>query len=119
MCISMIAYIIAGQYYLHYKLELLPINGWEPGFAGLKYYLLPWLIWIIVGLGGEVRFFRTVILDETGQDYVRTAKAKGLSNPVILFKHILKNAMIPILTSVIIELPFLYTGSLLLENFFG
>lgn len=119
MCVSMMAYIIAGQYYLAYKLEIFPINGWEPGLAGVKYYILPWLIWVIVGLGAEVRFFRTVILDETGQDYVRTAKAKGLSDRVILFKHILKNAMIPILTSVIIELPFLYTGSLLLENFFG
>lgn len=119
MCVSMLAYIIAGQYYLSFRLGWFPISGWEPGFGCVKYLIVPWLIWIIVGLGGEVRFFRTVILDETGQDYVRTAKAKGLTDRKILFKHILKNAMIPIITSVVIELPFLYTGSLLLENFFG
>ncbi len=119
MCISMLAYIIAGQYYLAFKLDMFEISGYEKGFAGLRYFFLPWLIYVTVSLGAEVRFYRTVILDETGQDYVRTARAKGLSNPKVLFKHVLKNAMIPILTNVIITLPFLYTGSLLLENFFG
>lgn len=119
MCISMLAYIIAGQYFLAYKFGLFPIHGFELGINGVKYLVLPWIIWLITGLGYQVRFYRTVILDETNQDYVRTAWAKGLSRNTILFKHILKNSMIPILTNVIIELPFLYTGSLLLESFFG
>lgn len=84
-----------------------------------SYLYLPWMIWILTGLGSDVRFYRTVLLDEVSQDYVRTARAKGLSEPKVFFKHILMNAMIPIITSVVIRIPYLYTGSLLLENFFG
>ena len=128
MSITPLAYILAGQYVLAYQMRLFPIQGFEyptswldPGSVAYTAWFLglPWIIWITTGLGADVRFYRTVILDEVAQDYVRTARAKGLSEPVIYFKHILKNAMIPIITSVVIALPFLYTGSLLLEAFFG
>ncbi|NOX96473.1 MAG: ABC transporter permease [Nitrospirae bacterium] len=119
MSVSMLAYIIGGQYILAFKLKLFPIHGYARGFAGLKYLVLPGLIWVISGLGSNIRFFRTVMLDETKQDYVRTAFAKGLNKKAVLFKHILKNSLIPIITVLVIALPFLYTGSLLLERFFG
>jgi peptide/nickel transport system permease protein len=128
MSITPLAYILAGQYLLAYRMDLFPITGWEypDNFLDpnqlwnmVAYLWLPWIIWVVTGLGADVRFFRTVILDEISQDYVRTARSKGLSEPVVFFKHILKNAMIPIITSVVILIPYLYTGSLLLENFFG
>ena len=119
MSTTSLAYIIFGQYFLAYKWDLFPISGFEWGPAGVKYFLLPWVIWFVAGLGAQVRFYRTVMLDEIGQDYVRTAYAKGLSRNVVLFKHVLKNAMIPIITNVVIVIPFLFLGSLLLESFFG
>lgn len=119
MSISILAYIIAGQYYLAYMSGIFPISGWEPGFRGIPFLVLPALIWVVVSLGSDVRFFRTVMLDEINQDYVQTAYAKGLGKYSVLFRHILKNAMIPIITRLVIAIPFLYTGSLLLENFFG
>ncbi len=119
MSTTSLAYIIFGQYFLAYKWDLFPISGFEWGPAGVKYFLLPWVIWLVAGLGAQVRFYRTVMLDEIGQDYVRTAYAKGLSRNVVLFKHVLKNAMIPIITNVVIVIPFLFLGSLLLESFFG
>ena len=119
MSISFLAYIIAGQYYLAYVAGLFPISGWEPGFRGIPFLVLPGLIWVVVSLGSDVRFFRTVMLDEINQDYVQTAYAKGVGKYAVLFKHVLKNAMIPIITRLVIAIPFLYTGSLLLENFFS
>lgn len=119
MSITALAWIIAAQYILSYKLGLFPISGFEYGLKGIKYILLPILIWIIVSLGSDVRFFRTVILDEINKEYVRTAYAKGLSPASVLLKHVLKNALIPIITALIMVVPYLYTGSLLLENFFG
>jgi len=119
MSLSMLVYIIACQYFLAYRLDWFPIWGYRGGLASVSYLLLPILIWILVALGSDVRFFRTVILDEINQDYVRTAQAKGLSQNVVLFKHVLKNAMIPIITRLVIAIPFLYAGSLLLERFFG
>ncbi len=119
MSISSLAYIIFGQYVLAYKLGLFPVSGYRYGFESIKYLILPIIIWIISSLGSDVRFFRTVILDEINQDYVRTAYAKGLNNRQVLFKHVLKNAMIPIITALVLVVPYLYTGSLLLENFFG
>jgi peptide/nickel transport system permease protein len=89
------------------------------GFEGPRYLILPLLIGLITGVGGGVRFYRTVMLNERYSEYVRTAQAKGVGEPAIMFKHVLKNAMIPILTNVVIAIPFLYTGALLLENFFG
>ena len=119
MSVSVLAYIIGGQYLLAYKMGLFPISGYQFGFEGLKYLALPMVIWIVNGMGSDVRFFRTVILDEINQNYVRTAYAKGLSPKRVMFKHVLKNAMIPIITATVIVVPYLYTGSLLLENFFG
>lgn len=115
MSINYLVWIVAGQYWLGYKFELFPV--W--GFESFHYLLLPVLIGIIHGLGPSVRFYRSVLLEEMHKDYVRTAKAKGVSTQGILFRHVLKNAMIPIITNVTLSLPFLYTGSLLLETFFG
>ena len=115
MSINYLVYIVAGQYFLAFK------AGWFPvwGFEGVRYLALPVLIGVISGLGGSLRFYRTIMLDEAHRDYVRTARAKGVSKSRVLFRHVLKNAMIPIITNVVIAIPFLYTGSLLLESFFG
>lgn len=115
MSINYLVWIIFGQFFLAYKWHLFPI--W--GFESWGYLLLPVMIGIISGLGANLRFYRTIILDELYKDYVRTAFAKGLSPAGVLFKHVLPNAMIPIVTNTVIALPFLYTGSLLLESFFG
>ena len=115
MSVSYLVYILVGQYLFAYKL------GWFPiwGFESAKYLILPVLVGVASGLGGEVRFFRTIMLDEMYQDYVRTAFSKGASQQTVLFKHVLKNAMIPVITHTVIAIPFLYTGNLLLETFFG
>ncbi len=116
-----LALILFGQYYLAFKLKLFPIAGYPQHFGpeALKYVALPVLLGVVAGLGGGVRFYRTVMLDETEADYVRTARAKGLGETVVMFKHVLKNAMIPIITQVVVSIPFLFLGSLLLERFFG
>jgi peptide/nickel transport system permease protein len=120
MSISSLAYILFGQWFFAYYLGWFEISGYEKSFPNyIPYILLPGIIWVILSIGADVRFYRTVILDEIYQDYVRTAKAKGLSDFKILFKHILKNAMIPILTNIVISIPFLILGSLLLESFFS
>lgn len=115
MSINYLVYIVAGQYLLAYKLGWFPVWGYESA----RYLLLPVLIGVVSGLGGSVRFYRTIMLDEMYQEYVRTAVAKGVSKQRVLFVHVLKNALIPIVTNVVIAIPFLYTGNLLLENFFG
>ena len=115
MSISSLVYIMLAQYWLASVWRLFPV--W--GFESPRYLILPVLVGVIAGVGGELRFYRTVMLDEMYQDYVRTARAKGVSSRGILFHHVLRNALIPILTNVIIAIPFLYTGALLLENFFG
>ncbi len=119
MSISSLAYIIFGQYFVAFEWNLLPIFGHEVSLRGIVFLFLPWIIWIALSFGSEVRFFRTAMLEEMSQDYVRTAAAKGLGTRKILFKHILKNAMIPVITRVVITIPFLFVGSLLLEKFFG
>ena len=120
MSISSLAYILFAQKFLAYELGLFEISGYESGFPYfLPYVMLPVLIWVVLNLGPDVRFYRTIILDEIYQDYVRTARAKGLSERMILFKHVLKNAMIPIITYVVIQIPFLILGALLIESFFG
>ena len=115
MSISSLVYIMVSQYWLASEWRLFPV--W--GFESPRYLVLPVLVGVIAGVGGSLRFYRTVMLDEMYQEYVRTARAKGLGPRTILFRHVLRNAMIPILTNVIIAIPFLYTGALLLENFFG
>ncbi len=119
LSVPFLALIIAAQYFLAYKLGLFPISGYVFGIGSIPYLMLPVLIWILSSLGENVRFFRTVILDEIKQEYVTTAKARGVSSTAILFRHVLKNAMIPILTNLVIAIPFLFTGSMLLETFFG
>ncbi len=120
MSLSSLVYILWGQYFLAFKLSLFPISGWDPSWAGRWEYLgLPIVIFVLLSIGGNVLFYRTVFLDEIYQDYVRTARAKGLSDRVILFKHVLRNSMIPIITRVVLQMPFLILGSLLLESFFG
>lgn len=119
MSVSILVYIIGGQYVLARYMKLFPVYGYAPGIYSVRFLLLPVLIAILKGLGEDVRFYRTIMLEEVSRDYVRTARAKGLTERVILFKHVLKNAMIPILTRTVLEIPFLFMGSLLLERFFG
>ena len=120
MSISVLAYILFGQWVFAYKLGWFEIAGYEYGFPDfIPYIILPAIIWIVLSIGPDMRFYRTVMLDEVYQDYVRTARAKGLPDRIILFKHVLKNAMIPIITNLVIQLPSLILGALLIENFFG
>jgi peptide/nickel transport system permease protein len=120
MSISSVAYILFFQYFFAYKLGWFEISGYDPAFPNfLSYVALPGIIWIVLSLGPDVRFFRTIILDEIYQDYVRTARAKGLGEVTVLLKHVLRNAMIPIITYVVIQIPFLILGALLLESFFS
>lgn len=117
--ISALFYIIAGQYVFAKILLWFPISGFVDGFLGVKFLILPVLIGIFAGVGSGVRWNRTLFLEEIHKDYVRTARAKGLSRLQVMFKHILRNALIPILTSVVVVLPLLFMGSLLMESFFG
>ncbi|MCK5235533.1 MAG: ABC transporter permease, partial [Deltaproteobacteria bacterium] len=112
-------YIIGGQFLFGKFLKLLPISGFDTGVHSIKFVILPVIIGVIAGAGSSTRFYRTVFLEELGRDYVRTARAKGLTQRAILFKHVLKNAMIPILTSVVTTIPFLFYGSLIMESFFA
>ena len=118
MSIPFLSFILFGQYFLAFKWGLFPVFFW-PDLSTPQYITLPVLIGIAAGLGENLRFYRTVMLDEMRNDYVRTAFAKGLSPGRVLFKHVLKNAMIPIITQVVLAIPFLFLGSLLLERFFG
>jgi len=118
MSIPYLSFILFGQYFFAYKLGLFPVF-FSPDLSIPQYVALPVIIGIVTGLGSNVRFYRTVMLDEIRSDYVRTAFAKGLDARRVLFKHVLKNAMIPILTQVVLAIPFLFLGSLLLERFFG
>ena len=119
MSISALFYIIGGQYLFAICLRLVPISGYESGVAMFKFTLLPVIIGVVSGIGAGVRFYRIIFLEVMGNDYIRTARAKGLSETRVLFKHVLKNAMIPILTGVVMTLPFLFYGSLLMEAFFA
>ncbi|MCB0419696.1 MAG: ABC transporter permease [Bdellovibrionales bacterium] len=120
LSISSLVYILFFQYMFGYKVALFPINGWDPSWVGRWEYLtLPIIIFVVIQVGSNMLYYRTIFLDEIFQDYVRTAKAKGLSQKVILFKHVLRNAMVPIITLIVIQMPFLILGSLLLESFFG
>ena len=118
MSIPYLSFILFGQYFLAYKWGFFPVF-FSPDLSPPQYVALPVLIGIVTGLGGNLRFYRTVMLDEMRNDYVRTAFAKGLGTGKVLFKHVLKNAMIPIITQVVLAIPFLFLGSLLLERFFG
>ncbi len=126
MSISFLVYIILGQYFGAYQLgnlvghPVFAIHGYKPGLQYWPYYmLLPVLISVIVSMGYDTRFYRAVMVEEVGNDYITTAKSKGASRNKIMFVHMLRNAMIPIITRIMISLPFLVTGSILLEKFFG
>ncbi len=120
MSLSILLYIIGGQYLIGKLLRWFPISGFDPSTAVIARFLaLPVLIGILSGVGADVRFYRTVFVEETGRDYVRTARAKGCGDGRIMARHVLRNALIPILTRVVVAIPFLFTGSLLLESFFG
>ena len=120
MSLPGLAYILFGQYILASKLGLFPISGYGTSLQEKIYYLsLPVLISVVLNLGSDIRFFRNSIIEEVTQDYVRTARAKGLSDPYIYLKHVLKNSMIPVLTYIVIQIPYLVLGSLLLESFFA
>ena len=115
MSVNYVIWVLAGQFLLAFKWKLFPIWGYESA----AYLVLPVLIGIFSGLGRDVRFFRAVILDEVYKPYVRTAQAKGLSGSRIMVRHVLRNSLIPVVTYVSLSIPFLFTGSLLLESFFG
>ncbi|RZA15524.1 MAG: ABC transporter permease [Proteobacteria bacterium] len=119
MSVSYLVYIMTFQYVFSYLLGWFPISGYVDGFEAISYLALPWIITIIVSAGPQIRIFRTVFLDETRADYVRTAIAKGSSTTQVMFKHIMRNAMIPILTYTVIEVPTLILGVFLLERFFS
>ena len=115
MSVNYVVWVLAGQFFLAYKWRLFPIWGYEGAF----YLALPVLIGVLSSLGVDIRFFRTAVLDEIYKPYVRTARAKGLSGTTILVKHVLRNSLIPIVTYISLSIPYLFTGSLLLETFFG
>lgn len=119
MSISALFYIIGGQFLVGKMLHLVPISGYDTGTAAIKFLVLPVVIGVIGGIGAGTRLYRTFFLEEANRDYVRSARAKGLSEIQVLFGHILRNAMIPILTGVVVALPLLFMGSLITESFFG
>ncbi|MBI3771648.1 MAG: ABC transporter permease [Gammaproteobacteria bacterium] len=119
MSVSSMFYIIGGQYLVGKLLHLVPVSGYDVGTEAVKFIVLPVIIGIASGIGGSTRWYRTIFLEEIGKDYVRTARAKGVPELTVLFRHVLKNAMIPILTGVVAVLPLLFMGSLITESFFG
>jgi peptide/nickel transport system permease protein len=119
MSISTLFYIIGGQYLVSKLLHLVPISGYDHGLAAVKFLVLPVIIGVVSGIGSGSRWYRTLFLEEMGKDYVRTARAKGLPETAVMFRHVLKNALIPILTGCVAVIPLLFMGSLLTESFFG
>ncbi len=119
MSISGLFYIIGGQFLVGKMMNLVPISGYVGGLDAFKFVILPVVIGVVAGIGSGVRWYRTLFLEELGQDYVRTARAKGLSELRVLFGHVLRNTMIPILTGAVVILPLLFMGSLIMEAFFG
>jgi peptide/nickel transport system permease protein len=119
LSISSLFYIIVGQFLFSRVLRLAPISGYAPGLDVVKFLVLPIGLSLIARLGAEARLYRAMFLEEMGRDYVRTARAKGLAESVVLFRHVLKNALIPIITSAGSYLPYVFLGSLVFESFFG
>ena len=121
LSISFLVYIIVGQYLFGFQLGWFPVQGWSDSLWTnlVTYAPLPVLLAVAVGLAPQTRLYRTFFLDELGHDYVRTARAKGLTENVILFKHVLRNAMIPILTNIGLQLPGIFVGAFLIEVFFS
>jgi peptide/nickel transport system permease protein len=119
MSISGLFYIIGGQYLVSKLWHLVPISGFAGGPDAVKFVVLPVAIGVVSGIGAGARWYRTIFLEEMSRDYVRTARAKGLRESVVLFRHVLKNGMIPVLTGAVVVIPMLFLGSLLMESFFG
>ena len=119
MSISGLFYIIGGQFLIGKLWRLVPISGYIAAFEAWRFLILPVAIGVVAGIGSSTRWYRTIFLEEIGKDYVRTARAKGLSEAVVLYRHVLRNALIPILTGVVVVIPMLFMGSLLTESFFG
>jgi peptide/nickel transport system permease protein len=119
MSISGLFYIIGGQYVVSKLWNLVPISGYGAGLEAWRFVLLPAVIGVVGGIGASTRLYRTIFLEEIGKEYVRTARAKGLSESRVLFGHVLRNGLIPILTGVVVAIPALFIGSLVLESFFG
>ena len=119
LSISSLFYIIAGQFLFSRVLKLAPISGYAGGLDVVKFLALPIALSLVARLGSEARLYRAMFLEETGKDYVRTAKAKGVAEIVVLGRHVLRNALIPIVTSAGSYLPFVFLGSLVFESFFG
>ncbi len=119
LSISSLFYIIAGQWLFAKLWQLVPYSGYADGLGSVKFLALPVLVAVISRLGPEARFYRSIFLEEIGKDYVRTARAKGLSETLVLFRHVLRNALLPILTSTVSAIPLLFMGSLIAESFFG
>jgi peptide/nickel transport system permease protein len=119
LSISSLFYIIVGQYFFSRVLGLAPISGYAPGLDAVKFLVLPIALSLLARLGGEARLYRAMFLEEMGRDYVRTARAKGLGEPQVLFGHVMRNALIPIVTSAGGYLPYVFLGSLVFESFFG
>lgn len=119
MSISYLFYIIAGQYLVAGLWRLVPVSGFNPGVDAWRFLVLPVIIGILAGLGAGARWYRALFIEASGQDYVKTARAKGASEIRVLFCHILPNALLPILTGVVVVIPLLFMGSLIMESFFG
>jgi len=119
MSVSGLFYIIAGQVLFSKMWHWVPISGYESGWGAVKFIILPVMIGVFAGIGAGVRWYRSIFLEQINQDYVRTARAKGLSELRVLFGHVLRNGMLPILTGVVVVIPSLFMGSLIMESFFG
>lgn len=119
MSISGLFYIIVGQYLFGEMLKLVPVSGYHHGIDAIKFLILPVAIGVISGMGAGGRWYRAIFLEEIHKDYVRAARAKGLSEWQVLYRHVLKNAMLPIITGVVVIIPMLFMGSLIMESFFG
>ena len=119
MSISGLFYIIFGQYLFGKMLQWVPISGYQTGWSSIKFVVLPVINGVVSGIGAGTRWYRTIFLEEMHKDYVRTARSKGLSELKVLYKHVLKNALLPILTGVVVIIPSLFLGSLIMESFFG
>jgi len=119
MSISGLFYIIGGQFLIGKLLNLVPISGYDVGADALKFLVLPIVVGVIGGIGSSTRWYRTIFLEEINRDYVRTARSKGVSEMRVLFRHVLQNAMIPVLTGVVVVIPLLFMGSLITEAFFA
>lgn len=119
MSVVYIVFVIAGQFLMGKVMRLYPLAGFQSGWGGVRFAILPVIVGVVSGLGSGTRFYRTFMLEEVNQDYVRTARAKGVPETRILFTHVLKNALIPIISTTVLAIPSLMLGSLVLESFFG